>query len=197
MSRAALVPLAPGFEEIEAVTIVDVLRRAGVRVVTASLGDLQVEGSHGIAVRADGSLDAVLSTNERFDAVVLPGGMPGAARLRDDPRVRTLLASAAARGAVTAAICAAPIALEAAGLLAGKRVTAYPSFRDQLVSAAERCEADVVEDGAVVTGSGPGAALAFSLALVARLVSPEVAQRLAASMGRDYSSSSATRNSRA
>jgi len=167
MTKRVLVPLAAGFEEIEAVTIVDVFRRADLLVTTASLCDTAVEGAHGIVVTADETLDAALA-GPAFDAVVLPGGMPGAAHLRDDERVLGALRDVVERGGVAAAICAAPIALEAAGLLQGRRATAYPSFRDQLVSA-DTVDARVVEDGPIVTSAGPGTALEFALALVARL----------------------------
>jgi len=170
-----LVPLAPGFEEIEAVTIIDVLRRAGLDVTTASLGDTAVRGAHDIVVNADTTLD---DTAGPFDAVVLPGGMPGAAHLRDDQRVRTLLCDVVAAGGTAAAICAAPIALEAAGLLKGRRATAYPGFGDQLVSAAARVDDRVVIDGPIVTSAGPGTALEFATALVERFVSKETADRL-------------------
>lgn len=173
--KSVLLPLAPGFEEIEAVTIVDVLRRGGVRVVTASLGEQDVAGAHEVVVRADRTLDAVAKAGEKFDAVVLPGGMPGAANLRDDQRVLALLKDVVARGGTAAAICAAPIALEAAGLLKGRRATAYPSFRDELASAAARLDARVVEDGPVVTSAGPGTAIDFALALVARLAGADKA----------------------
>src|SRR5262245_58771725 len=114
-----LVPLAEGFEEIEAVTIIDVLRRASIEVVTASLAKSPVVGSHGIAVSADVRLDGVAA--EAFDAVVLPGGMPGSAVLAADERVLSVVRRAAGEKKLVAAICAGPIALEAAGVLAGKR----------------------------------------------------------------------------
>jgi 4-methyl-5(b-hydroxyethyl)-thiazole monophosphate biosynthesis len=182
MKKSVLVPLAPGFEEIEAVTIVDVLRRAGVHVVTASLGARDVGGAHDMSVRADVTLDAARSSGERFDAVVLPGGMPGATNLRDDPRVIALLRDVVEKGGTAAAICAAPIALEAAGLLKGRRATCYPSFRDQLVSASARLDAHVVEDGHIVTSAGPGTAIEFALALVARLAGREAADKVRAGM---------------
>src|SRR6478735_7353362 len=108
----ALVPLAEGFEELEAVTIIDVLRRGGVEVTTAALATSPVTGSHAIQVAADTALDAVDAST--FDAIVLPGG-PAAKRLRDDTRVQQLVKAAASTGKVVAALCAAPIALEAAG----------------------------------------------------------------------------------
>ena len=180
-----LVPLAPGFEEIEAVTIVDVLRRAGLTVVTASLGDVAVTGAHDMVIQADTTLGAALKSSEAadaaFDAVVLPGGMPGSAHLRDDPRVLAALRDVVSRDGLAAAVCAAPIALQAAGLLDGRTATAYPSFLDQLVDATTS-EERVVEDGPILTGAGPGAALEFALAVVGRLVSAECAEALADGM---------------
>jgi 4-methyl-5(b-hydroxyethyl)-thiazole monophosphate biosynthesis len=173
----ALVLLADGFEEIEAVTIIDVLRRAGVAVVTAALTSRSVRGSHAITLEADASLDAV--SNEDFDAVVLPGGMPGSKHLRDDARVRALVRRAAESGKLVGAICAAPIVLEAAGLLAGKRATAYPGSE---LPSARYVEASVVTDGALVTSRGVGTALEFALALVERLAGAETAARLRAAM---------------
>ncbi len=177
MPVRVLVPLADGFEEIEAVTIIDVLRRGGVDVTTASLGERSVRGAHGIIVSADATLDEAIA-GDAYDAVVLPGGMPGAATLRDDSRVLAALRQVVDAGGTAAAICAAPIALEAAGLLTGRRATAYPSFRDQLVSASERSDARVVEDGPIVTSAGPGTALEFATALVARLVDGDTAAAL-------------------
>ncbi len=158
-----LVPLAPGFEEIEAVTIIDVLRRAGAEVTVAGLKEASVEGSHGIRMTADARLAEVC--DRAFDLVVLPGGMPGAANLRDDDRVQQVLQTTAQAGRWVAAICAAPIALSSAGLLRGRSATSYPSFGDQLEVATYR-EERVVVDGNVVTSRGPGTALAFALELV-------------------------------
>jgi 4-methyl-5(b-hydroxyethyl)-thiazole monophosphate biosynthesis len=169
----ALVPLAEGFEEIEAVTIIDVLRRGGVTVTTAALTRSPVRGSHGIALECDAELDAVAARD--FDAVVLPGGMPGAKNLKEDARVRDLLRRTAERKKVVAAICAGPIALEAAGLLEGKRATSYPGHD---LPSAKRVDEPVVTDGNVVTSRGPGTALEFALALVARLAGADTAARL-------------------
>lgn len=180
MTTRVLVPLAPGFEEIEAVAIVDVLRRAGVEVTTAALGESPVPGAHALALTADTSFDDAVASGP-YAAVVLPGGMPGSARLRDDPRVLAALRRVVADGGTAAAVCAAPIALQAAGLLAGRRATSYPAFREQLADADVQ-DARVVVDGPIVTGAGPGVAIEFALALVARLVGPVKADELARGM---------------
>jgi protein deglycase len=174
-----VVPLAPGFEETEAVAVIDVLRRAGLRTTIAGLQDGPIEGAHGIRVTPDATLKALDTTGAT--AVVLPGGMPGATNLRDDPLVRKLLIDVYGRGGVVAAVCAAPIALAAAVLLKGKRATCYPGFEDQLGDA--RRETDrVVVDGRVVTSRGPGTALEFALAVVRLLKSADVATTLGKQM---------------
>ncbi len=164
MSRI-LVPLAEGFEELEAVTVIDLLRRAGVEVVTAGLQSGPVKASRGVVIVPDASMDAVL--NEDFDMIVLPGGLPGAHHLRDDARVQAILKRHAAAGAYTAAICAAPVALAEAGLLVGKTATSYPGFVEKLVidDFTHSTEA-VVVDGRVVTSRGPGTAMDFALTLI-------------------------------
>ena len=174
-----LVPLAPGFEEIEAVTIVDVLRRAGVEVVVAGLESRQVTGSHDITVGADELLGNVL--HEDWDAIVLPGGMPGAQHLENHTGLRALLQKQAGANKHVAAICAAPKALAAAGLLKDKRATSYPGFLrpDQV---RQHLEEPVVSDGMLTTSRGPGTALKFGLALVEKLVGSEQAKQLAERM---------------
>jgi 4-methyl-5(b-hydroxyethyl)-thiazole monophosphate biosynthesis len=180
MKKAAVVvPLATGFEEIEAVTIVDVLRRAGESVAVAGLNPGPCKGAHGIEVTTDCTLDEIDAAAVRM--VVLPGGMPGAANLRDDPRVVRLLQTAAKNGAFTAAICAAPIALAKAGLHAGKRVTSYPGFGKDL-GGATYVEDRVVVDGKVVTSRGPGTALEFALTLVKLLKGDAAEKELHAAM---------------
>jgi len=169
----ALVLLADGFEEIEAVTIIDVLRRGEVAVTTASLAGKQVRGSHQIALEADVLLDSVAI--EDFDALVLPGG-PASKTLREDPRAQAAIRGAARAGKLLAAVCAAPTALEVAGVLAGKRATVYPG---NLLPSAEQVDARVVEDGNVITGSGPGTTMDFALKLVERLSGVAVAQSTA------------------
>jgi len=168
----ALVLLAEGFEEIEAVTIADVLRRAEVSVTLAAVRDSPVRGSHAISVSADTTLDRV-DANE-FDAVVLPGGMPGAKHLAEDARVLEIVRRFVEQKKLTAAICAAPTVLQAAGVLDGVRATSYPGFK---LPSARYVEAPVVEDGAIITSRGPGTAIEFSLALVGRLKGAPAAEQ--------------------
>ncbi len=173
--RRVCVPLAEGFEEIEALTVVDVLRRASLEVKTAALKGPEVAGAHGVVVKADTDLDQALSAE--WDCVVLPGGMPGSTNLRDDPRVGKLLQKTVQAGGLVAAICAAPIALARYGLLEGKKATSYPGFAEQMPGAQYR-EERVVKDKGVVTSRGPGTAMEFALALVEELAGAEKASEL-------------------
>ena len=167
-----LVPLAEGFEEIEAVAIVDLLRRADIEVHMASLGDREVTGSHGITVVADARLDAVDAGV--YDMIVLPGGMPGTTHLKSDPRVTRLLRQFAESGRYTAAICAAPSVLAHAGLLAGRKATSFPGFLKTDSAPGIRLSEDpVVVDGKVATSRGPGTAVPFGLALIELLEGAE------------------------
>lgn len=167
--KRVLVPLAEGFEELEAVTVIDILRRAGIEVVVASLAGSPVTGSHGIRIAADTPLAAVVEQD--FDMIALPGGMPGAEHLRNDPRVADFVRRLHGRGRPIAAICAAPMVLAAAGVLAGRRATSYPGFLGE----ASTGEA-VVVDGNVITSRGPGTALDFALTLVEALMGPAARQ---------------------
>lgn len=163
-----LVPLAGGFEEIEAVTVIDLLRRANIEVVAASLVPGRVKGSHGIALEPDMELDAALAGD--FDMIVLPGGMPGAANLAADPRIIAVLRRMAEDGRPTAAICAAPSVLAKAGLLEGRRATSFPGFLSAESAAGIRLtDEPVVSDGTVITSRGPGTAMDFALALIEHL----------------------------
>jgi len=165
---AVLIPLAQGCEELEAVTVIDLLRRAGIEVVTAGLDNHPVRASRGVMLIPDTSLDEALKRD--YDMVVLPGGAQGAERLDSDPRVHALLIKMAANGKFTAAICAAPKVLGAAGLLRGKRATGYPgilramNFADVTVT-----DEALVQDGKVITSRGPGTAMDFALALIESL----------------------------
>lgn len=180
---SVLIPLAEGFEEIEAISIIDILRRADIQVTTAALGELHVAGKHGVKVEADTSLDTV--REQDFDMIVLPGG-PGATRLEADQRVLDLLRTFAQAGKFTAAICAAPKVLKAAGLLDGLRATSFPGVLD--VSPADGMEyvtkQAVVKDGRVITSRGPGTAMDFALELVEVLAGSDVRERVEAALQR-------------
>ena len=148
-----LVLLADGFEEIEATTIIDVLRRAEIEVTTAALKEEKVRGAHGITVLADCLLPA--AEGKAFDAIILPGGQPGSRNLREDANVIKLIQQQAKQDKYLGAICAAPIALEAAGVLKGKRATSYPGYE---LPSAQTSELRVVVDGKLVR-VGRGSAL--------------------------------------
>jgi len=178
--KRVLVPLAEGFEEIEAVAVVDVLRRAEVEVVVAGLTGKRVLGAHGIAVEADALLAEVDATT--FDMLVLPGGMPGTTNLMADARVVAAVRELHARGRTTAALCAAPRVLAAAGVLAGREVTSHPSVRGMLAPAEVRASPRVIRSGTIVTSQGPGTAIEFALELVRELCGPARAEELSAGM---------------
>jgi protein deglycase len=167
--------LADGFEEVEALAVVDVLRRADIETLLAGLRDGPVTGAHGVRVIPDALIEAV--SPEAFDMIVLPGGQPGSDNLNADPRVRELVRGFSRKGKLTGAICAAPIVLADAGVLEGKHATSYPSYKDRLGNAVYE-EKTVVEDGNVLTSRGAGTALSFGLAIVARLAGKEKAARI-------------------
>ncbi len=163
-----LVPLAQGCEELEAVTVIDLLRRADITVVTAGLDGEPVKASRGVTLVPDADLDAALE--QEYDMVVLPGGLPGADHLDRDPRIGALLQKMAESGKFTAAICAAPKVLANAGLLSGKAATSFPGVLDSLKLPDVRYREDpVVQDGKVITSRGPGTAMDFALALIETL----------------------------
>lgn len=168
---AVLVPLAQGCEELEAVTIIDLLRRAGITVVTAGLDGAPVKASRGVTLVPDTDLDTALAQD--YDMVVLPGGQPGADHLDADPRVRALLRQMAESGRFTAAICAAPKVLANAGLLSGKAATSFPGILDGMDLADVSYREDpVVQDGKLITSRGPGTAMDFALTLIEILEGP-------------------------
>jgi len=160
-----LVPLAEGFEEIEAVTVIDILRRAGINTVTAALRTNPVTGSHSIPVTADYLLDELINKNENFDAIVLPGGLPGSTNLKNDSRIISILKKINSTGGLTAAICAAPIVLSEAGLLNNKKFTCYPGHEDE-ITGGKHIKENVVIDGSIITGIGANCASLFALAIV-------------------------------
>ncbi len=178
--KRVLVPLASGFEEIEAVTIVDVLRRAGIEVTLAGTTAGVLEGSRGIRVQPDTTLDGVDPAT--FDAIVLPGGMNGALNLMEDERVIAAVRTVHAAGHLTAAICAAPMVLARAGIVDGTRVTSHPSVRDRLEGAVVCADPRVLREGNVLTSQGPGTAMEFALALVREIAGGDKADELARAM---------------
>lgn len=163
--------LANGFEEIEALATLDILRRCGLEVATvANTQDKTVTGAHNIPVIADYAFGEI--SFEGSQALVLPGGMPGAKNLLENAALRDALLAQNARGALVAAICAAPMVLGQHGILQGHKATCYPGFEDLLVGADVQT-ALVVEDGNVITGKGPAAAKAFGFAIASRFVDAE------------------------
>ncbi len=161
MKRIAVL-LAEGFEEGEALLTVDVLRRAGFECDAVGVTGAQVTGSHGIAVLADRTLEGAM---DDYDMVVLPGGLPGATNLRDDARVIELVRRFDGAGKFVAAICAAPMVLQRAGVSKGRRLTSYPGYEALFADADYRQEL-VVRDGNLITSRGPATTLAFAYALV-------------------------------
>ena len=176
MAKKVLVPIADGTEEIEAVCIIDVLRRAGAAVTVASVGELQVTASRGVKLVADRLIGACM--DETYDLVVLPGGMPGAEHLRDSKEVTTILKDQKGQGRLYGAICAAPaVVLKHHGLLEQRQATCHPSFVSNLENI-DMVEARVVVDGTCVTSRGPGTALEFALKLVELLYGADKAKEV-------------------
>ena len=178
---SVLVPLAQGCEELEAVTVVDLLRRAGVHVVTAGLDNAPVRASRGVVLLADMTLDEALK--QEYDMLVLPGGLPGADHLDGDPRIRGLLRTMADSGRYTAAICAAPKVLASTGLLEGKKVTSFPGVLDAFADLDYRSD-PVVQDGRLITSRGPGTAMDFALTLIENLLGMDKRNEVEAALQR-------------
>jgi 4-methyl-5(b-hydroxyethyl)-thiazole monophosphate biosynthesis len=171
--KKVIVPLADGFEEIEAVTVIDLLRRAGVRVAVVGVDGPKATGSHGIEIACDGMFEA--GDVADADALVLPGGMPGSARLRESAAVRDAVVRAAGDGRLLAAVCAAPAVLASCGVLAGKRATSHPNHAHEMRDCRYE-EAAVVEDGNVITSRGAGTSIEFAAAIIRRLAGEDVAR---------------------
>ena len=164
--------LADGFEEIEALAVVDILRRAKISVCTVGIGGREICGAHGITVKTD-STDAD-ALDDVFDAIVLPGGMPGTTHLENSAVVQDAIRTAINNGAFVTAICAAPSILGHLGLLKGKSAVCYPGFESALDGAVVANKL-VVRDGCFITGKGPGAAIPFALEIVKALTNEETA----------------------
>lgn len=172
--------LAPGLEEIEGLTVVDILRRAGVEVVTVSIsGQKEVTGSHNITVLADKLFEEV--DFDELDGVALPGGMPGITHLKEHSGVNEVIVKFDQKKKLVAAICAAPSVLGQAGLLQGRRAASYPGFEEKLTGALISRE-EVAQDGHIITSRGMGTAIPFGLALTAYLLGQEKAEEIKASI---------------
>ena len=167
--------LANGFEEVEALCPLDLLRRAGLEVTTVGVGSDSVVGAHGIAVQAD--IPDTLYRDSAPDMIILPGGMPGSKHLDASPTVDAALRAASNRGAYLAAICAAPMILGKRGYLRGKEAVCFPGFEEYLEGATVS-KKRVVRDGLVITAAGMGVALDFGLALIAALKGQDAADAL-------------------
>jgi 4-methyl-5(b-hydroxyethyl)-thiazole monophosphate biosynthesis len=178
MNKKAVIVFAEGFEEIEAVTPTDILRRADVQVELVGLNAAAVTGAHGIVFK----MDRVLNDAENVDAIILPGGMPGAQHLSESERLARLLKAHLEDGKIVGAICAAPgVVLGRHGLLAGRKATCYPGFEKEFGKGTHVDEA-VVVDGNLITSKGPGTAFAFGLALACALAGDAKADELAEAM---------------
>ena len=178
--KKAIVFLANGFEEMEALGTVDILRRGGIEVTTVSITtDPVVIGAHNVPVTADTTLNNALLNDA--DALILPGGMPGASNLNDSEAVKEALLGQYREGRIVAAICAAPMVLGGLGLLKGRKATCYPGFEPKLIGANVTGEAVEVSDN-VITGKGPGLVMNFGLALVAAIKNDAVAEEVAAGL---------------
>lgn len=169
--------LADGFEEVEALTTVDYLRRMDIKVDTVSIAENKnVKGAHDVVVLADKTIEE-LDPVASYDGVILPGGLPGATNLRDDEKVINIIKEANEKEKLVAAICAGPIALERAGIIEGKKVTSYPGFGEELKSALYE-EKPVVRDGNIVTARGPALAVDFAIEIVKYLLNEDKAEEL-------------------
>ncbi len=169
--------LADGFEEVEALCPLDILRRAGLEVTTVSIGGKDmITGSHGITVQAD--IPDIMYRDSSPDMIILPGGMPGSTNLDESKTVDTALRVAAKKGAYLCAICAAPLVLGKRGYLEGKRAVCYPGFESFLNGADVSETETVVRDGNIITAKGMGAAFEFGLELVRALKDNETAENI-------------------
>ena len=177
--KKALVPLADGFEDIEAVAVIDILRRGGVEVVTAALSPEPFAlSAHGIRMAADAVLDDVIA--DYWDAIILPGGGQGTANLLAFEPLLDRLRAQKESGGYLCAICAAPTVLAAADVLEDEDVTCYPSCAPEMGRPV--VDAPAVADGQIITGRGPGAAITFALAVLMHLAGEETAQNVAEGM---------------
>jgi 4-methyl-5(b-hydroxyethyl)-thiazole monophosphate biosynthesis len=176
MAKKAIIILAQGFEEIEAVTAIDILRRADIDLTVAGLDSQEVKGAHDLVIKADKRL---AEAGEDFDACILPGGMPGATNLAASERLDRLIKRLHKQGKIVAAICASPaIVLAASGVLDNKAATCYPGMEENFGPTTRFKEDTVAIDGNIITSRGPATALPFALAVVEKLSGPETKERV-------------------
>jgi 4-methyl-5(b-hydroxyethyl)-thiazole monophosphate biosynthesis len=177
MEPRVLVLLAQGCEELESVTVIDLLRRAGINVISAGLDSNPVTASRGVVLVPDTTLSEALYTD--YEMIVLPGGAIGADNLANDPRVLDLLKKMSSSGKYTCAICAGPIVLAKAGLLHGRQATSYPGCLDNIdIRDFKNTGEAVTRDGKLITSRGPGTAMDFALTLVETLKGREIRERV-------------------
>jgi 4-methyl-5(b-hydroxyethyl)-thiazole monophosphate biosynthesis len=169
--------IAPGFEEIEAIAVIDILRRADLNVITLGIDSREIEGSHGIRIATDGLLQPFTLAPQ--DCLFLPGGMPGTLHLQKNPIVADLLQQAEQNANKVAAICAAPTVLARNNRFLGKQITSHPSVTNDLKPYYNYREDRTVQDGNVYTSRGAGTAVEFALYLVAELTTPEKSEAIA------------------
>lgn len=178
--KKAVVFLADGFEDMEALAPIDILRRGEIDVTIAGVTGMQVVSSHNVKVTAEKDVKDIKADD--YDAVICPGGMPGAANLRDSNDVIDIVKTAYQQGKIVAAICAAPMVLEKAGILSGKDFTMYPGMQNYAESGNYKNDKLVVKDGNIITGAGPAAAFKFGLEILESLQGREKAQQIANGM---------------
>jgi protein deglycase len=177
MRKKAIVILADGFEDIEAITVIDILRRAGIEVTACGLDSKKVKGSKGIVIDSDEMLE---DNDIEYDACILPGGMPGSENLAKSENVKKILLEMDNQGKIIGAICAAPaIVLAPLGVLNDKSATCYPGMEEAFSDSTDFKVDDIVIDGNIITSRGPATALKFAIALVDALCGSTVAQKIA------------------
>jgi len=182
--KTVLIPIATGFEEIEAITLIDVLRRAGIRVIVTALNErLQVQGANGIMVVADQSIHGITSND--IDMILLPGGWGGTDILAVDENIQALLKDMNNKNKDICAICAAPYALHTAGVLS-QNYTCYPSVEEKIRLEGYSSNKTVVEEGNIITSRGPGTAMCLGLYIVKKYVAEEMYQGLKAGLLADF-----------
>lgn len=176
MAKKTVILIATGFEEIEAITVIDILRRAGIEIIVAGLDGINITGSHGITVVADKKISDLKSD---FDAVILPGGMPGAIHLHNSKDVNDFIKSMHSKGALIAGICASPaVVLAPLGLLDNKTATCYPGNQVDFGKSTRYKDKAIVVDGNIITSQGPGTAMEFAFSIVEKIIGRETVKKL-------------------